>query len=343
MVFFLIYILYPTLQIGYNRVLGGCMKSLIVYDSYFGNTELVANTIHEVFEQSHKSKLIHISEAYDLNIEEFDLIVVGSPTRYYKPTEPIVEFVREVKPYSLKVAFFDTRMDAEGHWLLGPIENLLGFAVDSMVSLIDSGEATMDIEPLGVYVKSTQGPVSKGSIKDIQAWATLLLASLVPLKKQAAKPKAKVKAPAKAKPKAVAKAKPKPKPKASAKPKVAAKPKAKPKANVTVKATPTVPKRPPIKGAKKDKSLLLGDGPVYAVDLSSGKRIDLQTMTVAELKQFAKDNFNKGYEDLNRSQLILLNGASAIDIKEQARQKGIKNYSKMRKSELIKLLTSGKK
>ena len=110
-----------------------------------------------------------------------------------------------------------------------------------------------------------------------------------------------------------------------------------------VKATPTVPKRPPIKGAKKDKSLLLGDGPVYAVDLSSGKRIDLQTMTVAELKQFAKDNFNKGYEDLNRSQLILLNGASAIDIKEQARQQGIKNYSKMRKSELIKLLTSGKK
>jgi hypothetical protein len=66
-------------------------------------------------------------------------------------------------------------------------------------------------------------------------------------------------------------------------------------------------------------------------------------MTVVELKQFAKDNFNKGYEDLNRSQLLLLNGTSAIDIKEQARQQGIKNYSKMRKSELIKLLTSSKK
>jgi CO dehydrogenase/acetyl-CoA synthase epsilon subunit len=85
------------------------------------------------------------------------------------------------------------------------------------------------------------------------------------------------------------------------------------------------------------------DGPVYAIDLSSGKRIDLQTMTVVELKQFAKDNFNKGYDDLNRAQLILLNGASAIDIKEQARQQGIKNYSKMRKSELIKILTTTKK
>jgi hypothetical protein len=341
------------------------MKSVVVYDSYFGNTEVVAKTIHEVLQQSHNSKLIHVSEAYDLNVEDYDLIVIGSPTRYYKPTLPIIELVREVKPYPVKVAFFDTRMDAEGHWLLGPIENLLGFAVDTMVSLIASGEADMDIEPLGVYVKSTQGPVAKSSLKDIQAWATLLLASLASLTKQplsAAKPKSKSKPTPKAKakqqeqPKQKApKNKPKPKakvkPKAKATPKDQPKPKAKPittaKSNVVKPSTKPQAgksvKKAPIKGASNSKTSLVTDGPVYAVDLSTGKRIDLQTMTVVELKQFAKDNFNKGYEDLNRSQLLLLNGTSAIDIKEQARQQGIKNYSKMRKSELIKLLTSSKK
>jgi hypothetical protein len=84
------------------------------------------------------------------------------------------------------------------------------------------------------------------------------------------------------------------------------------------------------------------EAPVYAVDLSTGKRIDLTTMTVAQLKQFAKDNFNKGYEDLNRNQLIMLNGKSAIEVKEMARLKNVKNYSKMRKSELVKILTSNK-
>ena len=339
------------------------MKSVVVYDSYFGNTELVAKTIQEVFQQSHNSKLIHISEAYDLDIESYDLIVIGSPTRYYKPTEPIIELVREVKPYPVKVAFFDTRMDAEGHWLLGPIENLLGFAADTMVSLVDSGEATMDIEPLGVYVKSTKGPVSKRSIKDIQAWATLLLASLVPRTKPAkAAGKKKAKAKAEAKPdtktkpaktpkaktkvKATAKAKPKANATATTKTKPVAKASAKPKptpAKAATKAKPTPPKRPPIKGATSTNAANVAEGPVYVVDLSTGQRIDLQTMTVAQLKQFAKDNFNKGYEDLTRSQLILLNGTSAIDIKEQARQQGIKNYSKMRKSELIKLLSAAKK
>lgn len=324
------------------------MKSVVVYDSYFGNTEMVAKTIQEVFQQSHNSKLIHISEAYDLDIDSYDLIVIGSPTRYYKPTEPIVALVREVRAYSVNVGFFDTRMDAEGHWLLGPVEKLLGFAVDTMVSLIENGEATMDIEPLGVYVKSTKGPIRKTSVNDIQAWAKLLLASIAPAQKQTAvkavaKPKAAPKAAAKPAVKAVAK--PKAATTVKAKPKVATTASVKAKAKATTKPNerPSTINRPPIKGAKTSKPLMLGDGPVYVVDLSSGTRINLQTMTVAELKQFAKDNFNKGYEDLNRSQLILLNGASAIDIKEQARQQGIKNYSKMRKSELIKRLTSSKK
>lgn len=308
------------------------MKSVVVYDSYFGNTEMVAKTIQEVFQQSHNSKLIHISEAYDLDIDSYDLIVIGSPTRYYKPTEPIVALVREVRAYSVNVGFFDTRMDAEGHWLLGPVEKLLGFAVDTMVSLIENGEATMDIEPLGVYVKSTKGPIRKTSVNDIQAWAKLLLASIAPAQKQTA-----VKAVAKPKAATTVKAKPKVATTASVKAK------AKAKATTKPNERPSTINRPPIKGAKTSKPLMLGDGPVYVVDLSSGTRINLQTMTVAELKQFAKDNFNKGYEDLNRSQLILLNGASAIDIKEQARQQGIKNYSKMRKSELIKRLTSSKK
>jgi sulfite reductase alpha subunit-like flavoprotein len=315
------------------------MNSLVVYDSYFGNTEKVAQTIYETLKSSGSSKLIHVSEASDLDIEDYDLIVVGSPTRYYKPTKPIVQFVREIKSYDIRIGLFDTRMDAEGHWILGPAERILGFAVDTMDSIVSMGQAQMDVEPLGVYVKSTEGPIAKKSFKDIEAWTNLLIQAMPKTTK--AKPKAKPKAKA---------------PKAVAKPKPAVNPVAKKatKKPVTTKATPKVEAKPvakkastktakpaSVKPSPKTKSTK-NEAPVYAVDLSTGKQIDLTQMTVAQLKQFAKDNFNKGYEDLNREQLIMLNGKSAIEVKEMARLKNVKNYSKMRKSDLVKILTSSK-
>lgn len=278
------------------------MKTLIVYDSFFGNTEKVANKLYEILSKSQKTKLAHVSEAQNLNIEQYDLIVVGSPTRYYNPTPAITSFVRELKTVSVNVAFFDTRLDAEGHWLMGPMEKIFKFASDTMEILVRNTKAKQMISSLGVYVTGTEGPIARNAMKDVENWAKLLTAAPAKapekITKQAAQPE-----PAKAKKEAPSKAKDKPK-------------------------------------AKTKKVSF--DEPIYVVDLSTGKKIDLTVLTIEQLKQFAKDNFNKGYEDLNREQLILLNSASAIDIKEQARQQGIKNYSKMRKSELIKLLTQKK-
>jgi hypothetical protein len=314
------------------------MKSLVVYDSYFGNTELVAKTIYETLKNEGSSKLIHVSEASDLDIEDFDLVVVGSPTRYYKPTKPIVQFVREAKSFDIQIALFDTRMDAEDHWILGPAERMLGFAADTMANIVDMGRAQMDVEPLGVYVKTTQGPVGKKSLKDIEAWTNLVIQAM-PKKVKATPAKAKPakKVPAKAEVKPAPKAKPKPKAVAPSKPKAKKTVAAPAKKTVAKPVAKVAPMKPVQKATPKS-----SEAPVYAVDLSTGKRIDLTTMTVAQLKQFAKDNFNKGYEDLNRDQLIMLNGKSAIEVKEMARLKNVKNYSKMRKSELVKILTSTK-
>jgi hypothetical protein len=146
-------------------------------------------------------------------------------------------------------------------------------------------------------------------MKDVENWAKLLISAPTSTSKE---PKKQEEAVEKSVPKKKADKKQKP---ASAK--------------------PAKQKAPKTKAASFDE-------PVYVVDLSTGNKIDLTVLTIEQLKQFAKDNFNKGYEDLDRDQLILLNSASAIDIKEQARQQGIKNYSKMRKSELIKLLTAKK-
>lgn len=282
------------------------MKTLIVYDSFFGNTEKVANKLYETLSKSQKTKLAHVSEAQNLNIEQYELIVVGSPTRYYNPTPSITAFVRELKTVPVNVAFFDTRLDAEGHWLMGPMEKIFKFASDTMEVLVRNTKAKQMISSLGVYVTGTEGPIARNAMKDVENWAKLLTKA-----PDAIPPKAKKEPATKAEPT----------------------PKAPKKSNEKPKAK--------TKGKTKAKVANF-DEPIYVIDLSTGNKIDLTVLTVDQLKQFAKENFNKGYEDLNREQLILLNSASAIDIKEQARQQGIKNYSKMRKSELIKLLTQKK-
>jgi flavodoxin len=285
------------------------MKTLIVYDSFFGNTEKVANRIYETLSPQQKTKLVHVSEAQTLNISSYELVIVGSPTRYYQPTPAIVSFVRGLKTIRIQVAFFDTRLDAEGHWLMGPMEKIFKFASDTMETLVRNTQAKQAISSLGVYVTGTEGPIARNAMKDVENWAKLLISAPTSTSKE---PKKQEEAVEKSVPKKKADKKQKP---ASAK--------------------PAKQKAPKTKAASFDE-------PVYVVDLSTGNKIDLTVLTIEQLKQFAKDNFNKGYEDLDRDQLILLNSASAIDIKEQARQQGIKNYSKMRKSELIKLLTAKK-
>lgn len=288
------------------------MKTLIVYDSYFGNTEKVANRLYETLSKSQKTQLVHVREVEALNIASFELIIVGSPTRYYQPTSAITAFVRELKTITVNVAFFDTRLDAEGHWLMGPMEKIFKFASDTMEVLVRNTKAKQMISSLGVYVTGTEGPIARNAMKDVENWAKLLVTAPGVAPEKKAKKEA---IPAETTPSKETPEKPKSKQKD--------KTKDKPKAKAKTKATSF-------------------DQPIYVVDLSSGSKIDLTVLTEEQLKQFAKDNFNKGYEDLDREQLILLNSASAIDIKEQARQQGIKNYSKMRKSELIKLLTQKK-
>lgn len=89
------------------------MKTLVVYDSYFGNTEKVAQAIGDSIEGS----VVKRPEGVELeSLSALDLLIVGSPTRGFRPSDAIKSFLNEIPSKSLegvKVAGFDTRMDPE--------------------------------------------------------------------------------------------------------------------------------------------------------------------------------------------------------------------------------------
>ena len=58
------------------------MKALIVYDSYFGNTEKVAKAIEDALqEKQYEVSSIKAADAAAKDLDKLDLLIVGSPTK----------------------------------------------------------------------------------------------------------------------------------------------------------------------------------------------------------------------------------------------------------------------
>ncbi|MDW7650181.1 MAG: flavodoxin family protein [Bacillota bacterium] len=86
------------------------MKTIIVYDSYFGNTEQVAREVGKALAETEVFRVGKIRPEQLIGVER---LIVGSPTRAFKATKAIYRFLDEI-PYGglqgVMVASFDTRI-----------------------------------------------------------------------------------------------------------------------------------------------------------------------------------------------------------------------------------------
>jgi flavodoxin len=62
------------------------MKSIVLYDSQYGNTEKIAQTIHDVLAKQGDVTLLHVTEFKPGMLGGVDLLIVGSPTQRFRPT-----------------------------------------------------------------------------------------------------------------------------------------------------------------------------------------------------------------------------------------------------------------
>ena len=65
------------------------MKTLIVYFSKFGNTRKVAQTIAETMRQAGETHVVSIEQLAASDLEEVDLVVLGSPTHGFTVPEAV--------------------------------------------------------------------------------------------------------------------------------------------------------------------------------------------------------------------------------------------------------------
>jgi len=88
------------------------MKVLVIYDSFFGNTEQIAQAIGNALGSQEHVGTFRVSSVKQEQLTGLELLIVGSPTRGFRPSEAIAGFLKRTSANALKgvkVAAFDTR------------------------------------------------------------------------------------------------------------------------------------------------------------------------------------------------------------------------------------------
>jgi len=137
------------------------MKSLVIYDSFFGNTKLLAEAIGK--ELGDDTRVLHVSDFKKEDMQGVELLIVGSPILGWRPSENTMAFLMgfgKDQLKGIKVATFDTRMKILIH----------GDATKKMSEMLLSLGAEVISKPNWFIVTGKEGPLADGELDRAKEW-----------------------------------------------------------------------------------------------------------------------------------------------------------------------------
>ena len=156
------------------------MDALVIYDSVFGNTEKVALAIGQSLLERGGVKTLSVAQVTLEMLAGVDLLVIGSPTRSFRPTEGMTKLLNSFDKSQLagqRVATFDTRIALEtiDSSALRFIVNTGGYAATTIAKALKKKGANLIASPEGFLVTGEQGPLKDGELERAAEWAKQLL------------------------------------------------------------------------------------------------------------------------------------------------------------------------
>ncbi len=135
-------------------------KVIVVYESKYDNTRLVAETIIEgIREVSGTETVLSELKEVDLNqLSDFDAILVGSPNHIGNATRGIRKFIDKLGELNLQgklTAVFDTYLGGDFEKAVTKMEKRISKKVPEL-ELVVSG--------LSIRVKGMKGPIAEGEL-----------------------------------------------------------------------------------------------------------------------------------------------------------------------------------
>jgi flavodoxin len=155
------------------------MKALIVYDSFFGNTEKIAQAIGQALGSPPDVEVVRVSAVKPEQLTGLQLLIVGSPTRGFNPSPATTEWLRGIPAQGLqgvKVVAFDTRSPmAQFPGCLRPFAKRYGYAAEDIAKALGDKGGELAAPGEGFFVKDSEGPLQEGELERAAEWARRLL------------------------------------------------------------------------------------------------------------------------------------------------------------------------
>jgi flavodoxin I len=158
------------------------MKALIIYDSFFGNTQKIAETIAKSMDSKGTVPVIKVADVKPDDLLHLDYLLVGSPTRAFQPTQAITKLLKSIPSGGLKgtkVAAFDTRISVEDTpvAILKFFAKIFGYAASPILKTLVKKGGILSLPSEGFFVKDSEGPLKEGELERAAAWAKRIVNS----------------------------------------------------------------------------------------------------------------------------------------------------------------------
>lgn len=147
---------------------GKLMNALVVYDSAYGNTEKVARAIGSALGSG--TKVLRASEVSSADLEDIDILVIGSPTQGGRALPRVQQFLErlpDTHAKAMRYAAFDTRM-------AGRFVRIFGCAADKIDADLKAKGCVPIKPPEGFFVRGRTGPLREGELERASEWAKRL-------------------------------------------------------------------------------------------------------------------------------------------------------------------------
>ena|SRR5206468_1273397 len=161
------------------------MRSLVVYESWFGNTQRIAEKVAAALAPESEVEVVSVDDT-PRSPFDFDLIVLGAPTHIHglssersrkgaieqrgdagEPGMGARGWIDQLPPcFGACMAVFDTRAHKP--------ELLVGSAAHGMARRVQLRGYKLAVEPESFFVEGTEGPLEEGELERAWEWGRAL-------------------------------------------------------------------------------------------------------------------------------------------------------------------------
>ena len=136
------------------------MRTVIVYDTKYGNTKQVAERIAEGLKEADgmETNLEYVKDVDTMRLSDYDAILIGAPVHMGAPSRTISKFIDNMAKLDLKEkrgAVFDTYLKTDYEKGVKPMESRINQKVPGLKLVVPG---------LSVQVAGMSGPITEGEL-----------------------------------------------------------------------------------------------------------------------------------------------------------------------------------